>query len=81
MLGTNFRIAQRYNQMMAVSSQQKLSMYHKHRNRQSHMVSDSYGLSKDADENMALLHANHRSGSVRQRARSHIIEKLRTMDK
>ena len=35
MLGTNFRIAQRYNQMMAVSSQQKLSVYHKHRNRQS----------------------------------------------
>jgi hypothetical protein len=81
MLETNFRIAQRYNQMMAVSSQQKLSMYHKHRNRQSHMVSDSYGLSKDADENMALLHANHRSGSVRQRARSHILEKLRTIDK
>ena len=81
MLGTNFRIAQRYNQMMAVSSQQKLSMYHKHRNRQSHMVSDSFALSNDADENMALLHVNHRSGSVRQRARSHIIEKLRTMDK
>ena len=72
MLGTNFRIAQRYNQMMGVSSQQKLTMYHKHRNRQSMMVSDERSLSKDADENMALMHANHRSGSVRQRARSHM---------
>jgi hypothetical protein len=72
MLGTNFRIAQRYNQMMAVSSHQKLTMYHKKRNRQSMMVEDERSLSKDADENMALLHANHRSGSVRQRARSYM---------
>ena len=57
MLGTNFRIAQRYNQMMAVSSHQKLSMYQKHRNRQSMMVSDESGLSKDAEENLALLHS------------------------
>lgn len=50
MLGTNFRIAQRYNQMMAVSSREKLTMYQKHRNRQSAMVYDENGLSKDADE-------------------------------
>ena len=77
MLGTNFRIAQRYNQMMAVTSQQKLTMYHKHRNRCSMQVHDESGLSKDADENLALLKAQYRSGSARHRSRSHILEKIR----
>ena len=76
MLGTNFRIAQRYNQMMAVTSQQKLTMYHKHRNRASMQVYDESGLSKDADENLALLKAQYRSGSARHRARSHILERI-----
>ena len=77
MLGTNFRIAQRYNQMMAVTSQQKLTMYHKHRNRGSMQVHDESGLSKDADENLALLKGQYRSASARHRSRSHILERIR----